>query len=136
MTDHNGIIIAGGDPAAKGLTICRFKILFRCYKNVCTGVQPQEIRAALFGQVIRHYYKVFLYKSQPFGFHCGGNTLEGLACTHAVCQQTVATVEHTRHRISLMRQEGNIRRHTGKAQVLTVILTGANGVIEVVVFFA
>jgi len=126
MTDHDGIVIAGCNPGAELLTVARFKILFCCHQHIGIGIEPQEICAPLLGEVIRHHIEVFLRQAQPAALHAGSNHLEGLACTHAMRQQRIVTVQNVRNGIFLMRHQRDFRGHALKTNMTAIVLTGTN----------
>ena len=126
MTDHDGIVITGCDTGAELLSIAGFKILFRCHQHIGIGIEPQEICAPLFCEVVRYHIEVFLRQAQPAAFHAGSNHLEGLACAHAMRQQRIVTVQNVRYRIFLVRHQGDFRGHALKADVTAIVLTGTN----------
>ena len=66
VTDDDRVVVAGGDPAAKLLSVLRFKILFRGDKNVRTRIELQILRRPLFDQVVRYYEKAFAAQAEPF----------------------------------------------------------------------
>ena len=136
VTNDDGIIITGSNPAAKGLAVGRFKVPFGRHQNVRTGIQTQEVRAPLFGQVIRNHHQAFLHQPQPPGFHCRRDTLEGLACPHTVRQQRISTIKHPGHSIALVRQQADLRRHAGETEMVAVIFARADGVEQFVVLLA
>ena len=126
MTDHDGIVITRCNPGAKLLAIARLKVLFRCHQHIRIGIEPQEVCAPLLCEVVRHHIEIFLRQAQPAALHAGSNHLEGLACAHAMRQQRIVAVENVRHRIFLVRHQGDFRGHALKTDVTAIVLTGTN----------
>ena len=56
MSNHDRVIVAGGNPAAKLFSVRRFKILFGGHQHIGSGIEPQKIRAPLFGQMVWNHH--------------------------------------------------------------------------------
>ena len=56
MPNYYCVVVAGGDPAAKLFPVRRFKILFGGHQHIGSGIEPQKIRAPLFGQVVWNHH--------------------------------------------------------------------------------
>ena len=136
MPNYDRVVVAGGNPAAKLFPVRRFKILFGGHQHIGSGIEPQKIRAPLFGQVVWNHHQAFLCQPQAFGLHCCRHNLKGFARAHTMSQQAVSSVEHPGHRIALVGPQGNFRVHTGKTDMLPVIAAGPDGVIKFIVFLA
>ena len=136
MTDDNGIIVAGGDPAAEPFAILGFKVLFRRNKDIGSWVELQEFACPLFGQVIGNHEQGLLAQSQPLTLHGGGDHLEGLARTNHMSQQRVAAVEDMGNRVHLMLSQRDLRIHSGKVDMAAIIFSGAIGVEQDVIGLA
>ena len=102
VTDNNGVIVAGGDAGAELLAVFGFKVLFGGDQQVGRGIEAQELRGPLLGQVIGHGEEGLAAEAQPFGFHAGGHHLERLTCPHLVGQQAVAAVKDVGDGVPLM----------------------------------
>ncbi len=94
VPNDDGIIIAGGNSGTELLSVMGFKVLFGSDKDIGRGLQPQERRRPLLGQVVRNHEHGLLAKSQPLALLGSGVHLEGLACPHFVCKQCVSTTKH------------------------------------------
>ena len=68
MPDDDGIIVAGGDAGAELLAVFGFKVLFGGDQQVGRGIEAQELRGPLLGQVIGHGEEGLAAEAQPFGF--------------------------------------------------------------------
>ena len=105
-----------------------FKIFLGGNKDVGAGIQAQELRRPLLGQVVRHNKNRLLAQPQPLAFHCGRNHFKRLSGTHFVRQQRIATVKHMGDCIFLMLPQLDFRVHAGKNNMAPVILAGAGAV--------
>ena len=54
MTDDDGIICPHRNAGAELLAVRRLKIFLGCDKDICTGIQLQEVSPPLFRQMIRN----------------------------------------------------------------------------------
>ena len=102
VAENNGVIVAGGDAGTELLAVFGFKVLFGGDQQVGRGIEAQELRGPLLGQVVGHGEQGLAAKAQPFGFHAGGHHLERLPCPHLVGQQAVAAVEDVGDGVPLM----------------------------------
>ena len=133
VADNNGVIVAGGDPRAELLAVSCLKVLFGGHKDICGGVEPQELRGPLLRQVVRHRKEGFLTKAEALSLHGGGNHFKGLARAHLVCKERIAAVEVVGDGIELMLPQGDLRIHARKDQVPAVILPGTGGIEALIV---
>ena len=111
-----------------------FKVFFGCYQNVCGGIEPQELRRPLLGQVIWNDKERFLTQTQPFCLHCSSYHLKGFACAYFVCQQRIAAVQHMGNGAFLMFPQRDRRVHTTESDMGPVVFAGTGGVHFLVVF--
>ena len=136
MPDNDGIIIARGDTGTELLSVGWLEILFRCHQHIGIRIQPQEIRAPLFRQVIRHNVEILLCQTQTAAFHAGSDHLEGLACTNTMRQQRIIAIQDMRHCIFLMRHQADFRGHAHKLDVTAIVFTGTNRIEPLIVDLA
>ena len=126
VSDYNGVVIAGCDTGAELLSIAGFKVLFRCHQYIGIGIEPQKVCTPLLCEVVRNHIEIFLRQAQPAAFHASGNHLEGLACTHAMRQQRIVTVQNVRYGIFLVRHQRDFRGHALKTNMTAIVLTRTN----------
>ena len=86
--------------------------------------------------MVRHDDHRLVAESQAFQLHCRRNHFKGLACTYFVGKQGITAVKNMGNSVDLVRSQRDFGVHTRKADMLTVILTGTNGVIGFIVEFA
>ena len=60
MPDDDSIVITCGDSGTELFPVGWLKILFRCHQHIGIRIQPQEIRAPLLRQMVRHNIKILL----------------------------------------------------------------------------
>ena len=65
MPDNNGIVVAGGDPAAEFLAVLGFKILAGSDKNIGRRIELQKLSGPLLRQMVGHHKEGFLSQAQP-----------------------------------------------------------------------
>ena len=133
MPDDDGIIIAGGDPAAELFSGFRLEVLFGRHKDVGRGIEPQELRGPLIGQMVRHDKDRLAAQAETLAFHGGGDHFKGFACTDLVGQHGVSTVDHMSDGVFLMFPQRDLRVHPGKDKMAAVILAGAGAVHQLVI---
>ena len=136
MPDHDSIIVTGGDTGTELFAVLGFKVFLCGNQNIGTGIEPQEVCAPLFCQMVGHHHKVFTGQPQPSPFHSSRHNLKGLASAHTMGKQAVPAIEHTGNSISLVGSKADFRRHTGKADMAAVILAGLDAVEDLIVFLA
>ena len=125
VADDDGIVVAGSDAGAELLSVAGFKIFFGGNKEICGGVEPQELRCPLLCQMVRHHENAFLRQTEAFGFHAGRHHFKSLARANFVCQQCITTVKHMSDGVFLMVAELDFRVHTGKRDMASVVFAGA-----------
>ena len=78
--------------------------------------------------MVGHYIQAFLRQAQTLALHAGSDHLEGLASADTMGQQGIPAIQDMGHRIFLVLHQGDLRRHTHKADVRAIIFTGADAV--------
>ena len=136
MSDNDSIIIARSNPGTELFPVGWLEVLFRCYKHIGIRIQPQEIRAPLLCQVVRHNVEILLCQTQTAAFHAGSDHLEGLACTNTMRQQRIIAIQDMRHCIFLVRHQADFRGHAHKLDVAAIVFTGANRIEPLIVDLA
>ena len=99
VADDNSIVVAGGNSSAELLTVSRLKVFLGGSEDVRRGIQSQELGSPLLCQMVRHNEKGLLTQAKTLAFHGSSDHLEGLACTHFVCKESIAAVEDVSYRI-------------------------------------
>ena len=117
MADDNSIIIACRYTGTELLTVCRLKVLLRCRKDICSGIQTQEITRPLLRQMVWYYKQRLLSKPKPFKFHSCRSHFKGLAGPYAMGKERIISIQHMGYRIFLMRLKLYIRCHARKLQM-------------------
>ena len=133
VSDDDGVIVAGGDPAAEPLAVLGFKVLSGGYQDVGGGVELQILRRPLLRQVVGHHKQALLAQPQPLTLLGGGYHFKCFPCPHHMGQQGVAAVEDVGDGVHLMGPQGDLWVDAHKVQVAPVILTGPYAVELVVV---
>ena len=128
VSDDDSVIIAGGNPGTELLSVLGFKVLFGGNQNVCGGVKLEPLRRPLLCDVVGHHNQGLGTQSQPLALHCRRNNFEGLPCPNFVGKQCISAVHDVGDGVDLMLAKGDFRVHAGKADVLTVILPGTDGI--------
>ena len=136
MPDDHGVIFAGRNAGTEFLPVGRLEIFLCRDKDVCTGIEPEEVAPPLLNQVVGDDIQALLGQSQAPAFHARGDHLEGLPGADAVCQERIAAIEDMSYSVFLVLHEGDLRRHPDKAYVGAVILPGAGAVEQFIVLFA
>ena len=85
--------------------------------------------------MIRNDKHGFLAQSQPLCLHSRSCHLEGLTGTYLVGQQRIAAVQHMSNGILLMFPQPDLRIHTAKADMRTIVLTRTGTVEQLVILF-
>ena len=133
VSDDDGIIVAGGDPAAEPLAVLGFKVLPGRHQNIGRGVELQILRRPLLRQVVGHHEQAFLAQPQPLALLGGSYHFKCFPCPHHMGQQGVPSVEDVGDGVHLMGPQGDLWVDAHKVQVAPVILTGPYAVELVVV---
>ena len=128
VSDDDGIIIAGGDSGTELLAVMGFKVFLGGDKDIGGGVQPQELRRPLVGQMIRHHENGLAAQPQALALHGCGHHLKGLARAHFVSQQGIPAVQHMGDSVFLMLPQSDFRVHAGEHDMAAVILPGTGAV--------
>ena len=133
VADDDGVIVAGGDPAAEPLAVLGFKIFPGGYQDVGGGIELQILRRPLFCQVIGHHKQAFLAQPQPLTLLGGSYHFKGLARAYHMGQQGVPSIEDMGNGVHLMGPQGDLRVDTHKVQMAPIVLAGTGAVEFVVV---
>ena len=133
VADDDGVIVAGGDPAAEPLAVLGFKVLAGGYQNVGGGVELQILGRPLLCQMVGHHEQALLAQAQPLALLGGGYHFKGFPCPHHMGQQGVPAVEDVGDGVHLMGPQGDLRVDAHKIQVAPIVLTGTGAVEFVVV---
>ena len=133
VSDNDGVIVAGGDPAAEPLAVLGFKVLPGRHQNIGRGVELQILRRPLLRQVVGHHEQAFLAQPQPLALLGGSYHFKCFPCPHHMGQQGVPSVEDVGDGVHLMGPQGDLWVDAHKVQVAPVILTGPYAVEFVVV---
>ena len=128
LADDNGVIVPGGDAGTELLAAGRLEVPLGRHKDVGGGVEPQELRGGLLGQVVRHHEDGLLAQAQALGLHGGGDHLEGLARAHLMGQERVAAVQHPGDGVELMGPKLNGRVDAAEGDVAPIIFPGPDAV--------
>lgn len=134
VTDDDGIVVAGGNATTELFTVLWLEIFLGCGEDIGGGIQTQKFRGPLLGQVVWHYEKRLLAQTETLAFHGSGDHLEGLARSHLVRKERIATVKNVRHGVQLMLTEPDFRVHAAECDVAAIVFTGAVGVEQLIVF--
>ena len=136
MPDDDSIVITCGDSRTELFPVGWLKIFFRCHQHIGIRIQPQEIRAPLLRQMVRHNIKILLRQTQTAAFHAGSDHLEGLASTHTMRQQRIIAIQDMRHCIFLVRHQADFRGHAHELDVTAIVFTGTNRIEPLIVDLA
>ena len=136
MPDNDGIIIARSNSGTELFPVGWLKILFRCHQHIGIRIQPQEIRAPLLCQMVRHNVEILLCQTQTAAFHAGSDHLEGLARTNTMRQQRIIAIQDMRHCIFLVRHQADLRGHAHKLDVAAIVFAGTNRIEPLIVDLA
>ena len=102
MSDDDGVIVPGGNAAAKLLPVLGFKIFLCRYQDVGRRIELEPFRRPLLGDVVRHHNQRLGAKAQALHLHSGGHHLVGFASPYFVGQQRVPTIQNVRDGVDLM----------------------------------
>jgi len=83
--------------------------------------------------MVWHDEKTFLAQAQTFQFHSGSRHLKTLAGTDFVRQKGVVPIQHMGNRIALMLSQIDLRVHTDKMDMASVILAGPGTIEQLVI---
>ena len=133
MSDNDGVIVAGGDPAAEPLAVLGFKVLPGRHQNIGRGVELQILGRPLFCQVVGDDEQALLAQAQPLALLRRRHHFKGLARAHHMGQQGVPAVEDVGDGVHLMGPQGDLRVDAHKVQVAPIVLAGPYAVEFVVV---
>ena len=86
--------------------------------------------------MVGNHEQGLLTQAQPLGFHSSCHHFKGLACTHHMGQQSVAAIKNVGDGIDLMAAQGDLRRHSVKCDVASIVLAGSVGVEQDVICLA
>ena len=136
MSDNDCIIIARSNPGTELFPVGWLKILFRCHQHIGIRIQPQEIRAPLLCQMVRHNVEILLCQTQTAAFHAGSDHLEGLARTNTMRQQRIIAIQDMRHCIFLVRHQPDFWGHAHKLNMTAIVFTGTNRIEPLIVDLA
>lgn len=75
MADNDGVVVPGGNAAAKLLAVLGFKVFLRRYQDVGRRIELEPFRRPLFGDVVGHHDQRLGAKPQAFHLHGGGHHL-------------------------------------------------------------
>ena len=103
MSDDDGVIVPGGNAAAKLLPVLGFKIFLCRYQDVGRRIELEPFRRPLLGDVVWHHDQRLGAKAQTLHLHGSGHHLVGLARPHLVGQQGIPAVKDMGNRVDLMR---------------------------------
>ena len=128
MADDDGVIVAGGYTGTELFAVLLFKV-FRCGdKDIRCGVKLQILRAPLFREMIRNNDQRLVTQTETLALLRDGNGSPSLACADYVSQQNILAIQPTGDCVKLMRAQDNLRVHTRKHQMATVILPWTGGI--------
>ena len=133
VSHYHGVVVACGNFGTEPFPVAGLKILFCGDKNVCGGIEAQELGGPLFHQMVGDGKEGLAAQAKPLALHGGGHHLKGLARAHLMGQKGVLSVENVGNRVALVLPQGDFRVHAGKYDVLPIVLTGPNGVEAVIV---
>ena len=83
--------------------------------------------------MVGHHEQAFLTQAQTLGFHCRSCHLKTFAGTHLVGEQGVPTIKHMSNCIALMFLQIDLRVHTDKMDMASVILAGPGTIEQLVI---
>ena len=86
VPDDDGVIVPGGNAAAKFLPVLGFKVFLRGNQDIGAGIELQPFRRPLLGDVVRHHDQRLGAKAQTLHLHGSGHHLVGFACPYFVSQ--------------------------------------------------
>ena len=128
VADDDGVVVPGGNAAAKLLAVLGFKVFLCRYQDIGRRIELKPFRRPLFRDVVGHHNQRLGAKPQALHLHGGGHHLVGLARPHLVGQQGVSAVQDMRDGVHLVGPQGNLRVHPLEPDMPPVILAGAQGI--------
>ena len=102
VPDNDGVIVPGGNAAAKLLAVLGFKVFLCRYQDVGRRIELEPFRRPLFRDVVGHHNQRLGAKPQALHLHGGGHHLIGFASPHLMGQQGIPAVKDMGNRIDLM----------------------------------
>ena len=135
MADDNTVVIPGSDPGTETLPVGWLEIFFGSCQDFGVWIEPQDICAPLADQMIGDHEHGLAAQPQPFAFHSGGNTAEGLSGSYCMSGKAVPAVQDACDHIFLMGTQFDGRIHAGKTQMASVIFPGADTVEALIIPF-
>ena len=135
MTHDHCIIIPGGDSGTELLPSGSLEILFRGHKYLCAWVEAKEFRCPLQRQMVGNHEQGFPAQPQPLALHGSGGHLKGLPGSHLMGQKGISPVEYMGDGVPLMGAEPDVRIHAPEPDVAAVVLTGTDGIEQLIVLF-
>ena len=133
VSHYHGVVVACGNFGTEPFPVAGLKIFFCGDKNVCGGIEAQELGGPLFHQMVGDGKEGLAAQAKPLALHGGGHHLKGLARAHLMGQKGVFPIENVGNRVALVLPQGDLRVHAGKYDVLPIVLAGPNGVESVIV---
>ena len=128
MADNDGVVVSGGNAAAKLLPVLGFKVFLCRYQDVGRRIELEPFRRPLFRDVVGHHNQRLGAKPQALHLHGGGHHLVGLARPHLVGQQGISAVQDVCDGVHLVGPQGDLRVHPLEPDMPPVILAGADAV--------